>query len=101
MAKKFPLRIDPVLYEVIERGSQDEFRSVNVHIEFLLREGQFKKRKRADPFTQPSCFGEIGKSKHTVVPFPSSLWIFILPPCASTILKLTINPNPVPFSLVL
>jgi hypothetical protein len=40
MAKKknFPLRIDPALYEVIERWAQDEFRSVNAHIEFLLRE---------------------------------------------------------------
>jgi hypothetical protein len=52
MAKKknFPLRIDPALYEVIERWAQDEFRSVNAHIEFLLREaakreGRLKKEK--------------------------------------------------------
>ncbi|WP_010271232.1 hypothetical protein [Paenibacillus senegalensis] len=39
MAKKsFPLRIDPKLYEVLERWANDEFRSVNGHIEFLLRE---------------------------------------------------------------
>ena len=40
MAKKksFPLRIDPQLYEVIQRWATDEFRSVNGHIEFLLRE---------------------------------------------------------------
>lgn len=39
MAKKknFPLRIDPELYKVIQRWADDEFRSVNSHIEFLLR----------------------------------------------------------------
>lgn len=36
--KNFPLRIDPKLYEVLERWAADEFRSVNGHIEFLLRE---------------------------------------------------------------
>ncbi|WP_027410764.1 Arc family DNA-binding protein [Anoxybacteroides tepidamans] len=48
--KSFPLRIDPELYEVIERWAHDEFRSVNAHIEFLLREaarkeGRLKKEK--------------------------------------------------------
>jgi hypothetical protein len=44
MAKKknFPLRMDPALYEVIEQWAQDEFRSVNAHIEFLLREAAKK-----------------------------------------------------------
>ncbi len=53
MAKKknFPLRIDPDLYEVIARWAEDEFRSVNSHIEFLLREaakkhGKLKKENR-------------------------------------------------------
>ncbi|HAY22589.1 MAG TPA: toxin-antitoxin system HicB family antitoxin [Desulfobacterales bacterium] len=36
--KSFPLRIDPILYEALERWAADEFRSVNAHIEFLLRE---------------------------------------------------------------
>lgn len=36
--KSFPLRIDPKLYETLERWAADEFRSVNGHIEFLLRE---------------------------------------------------------------
>ncbi len=36
--KQFPLRIDQKLYEIIERWAEDEFRSVNGHIEFLLRE---------------------------------------------------------------
>jgi hypothetical protein len=36
--KQFPLRIDPRLYEALERWAADEFRSVNAHIEYLLRE---------------------------------------------------------------
>lgn len=36
--KSFPLRMDPKLYEVLERWASDEFRSVNGHIEFLLRD---------------------------------------------------------------
>lgn len=44
MAKKknFPLRIDPELYAIIERWAQDEFRSVNGHIEYLLRDAARK-----------------------------------------------------------
>ncbi len=40
MAKKknFPLRIDPDLHDMIQSWAKDEFRSVNSHIEFLLRE---------------------------------------------------------------
>lgn len=36
--KNFPLRIDPGLYEVLERWAADELRSINAHMEFLLRE---------------------------------------------------------------
>lgn len=36
--KQFLLRLDPNLYSVLERWAADEFRSVNAHIEFLLRE---------------------------------------------------------------
>lgn len=41
MAKKkaFVLRLSPEMYAAIERWSQDEFRSVNGQIEYLLREG--------------------------------------------------------------
>ncbi|WP_440604290.1 toxin-antitoxin system HicB family antitoxin [Bacillus sp. GB_SG_008] len=47
MAKKksFPLRIDPELYAVIEKWANDEFRSVNAHIEYLLREMAKQKGK--------------------------------------------------------
>ncbi|WP_027092263.1 Arc family DNA-binding protein [Cohnella thermotolerans] len=36
--KAFPLRIDAELHRAIEKWAEDEFRSVNGHIEFLLRE---------------------------------------------------------------
>lgn len=40
--KKFLLRIDPALYDALERWAADEFRSVNAQIEFLLREAAKK-----------------------------------------------------------
>lgn len=40
--KSFPLRIDPKLYEVYERWAADEFRSVNAHLEYVLREAAKK-----------------------------------------------------------
>lgn len=50
MAKKnFPLRIDPKLYEILERWANDEFRSVNGHIEFLLREAASKSGRLPGP----------------------------------------------------
>ena len=36
--KQFPLRIDTEIYAALERWASDEFRSVNGHIEFLLRD---------------------------------------------------------------
>jgi len=48
--KKFLLRIDPKLYEVLEKWAADEFRSVNAHVEFLLSEAARKaKRLSAKP----------------------------------------------------
>ena len=36
--KNFPLRIDASIYNALEEWAADEFRSVNGHLEFLLRE---------------------------------------------------------------
>ena len=36
--KSFPLRLSPELYEELRRWADQEFRSVNAQIEFLLRE---------------------------------------------------------------
>lgn len=40
--KNFPLRINPGLYGVLEKWAADELRSINGHIEFLLREAARK-----------------------------------------------------------
>lgn len=51
MAKKksFPLRINPELYEVLERWAADEFRSVNSQIEFILRDAALKAGRLPKP----------------------------------------------------
>ncbi|WP_018749921.1 hypothetical protein [Paenibacillus sanguinis] len=51
--KSFPLRLDPMLYQALERWAADEFRSVNGHMEYLLREalrreGRLPSSKRTD-----------------------------------------------------
>ena len=37
--KQYPLRIDPALWEALEKWAADDFRSVNAQIEYLLRKG--------------------------------------------------------------
>jgi hypothetical protein len=34
--KNYPLRLDPEVYEALRRWAEDELRSVNAQIEFLL-----------------------------------------------------------------
>ncbi|SFT04783.1 hypothetical protein SAMN05428962_3969 [Paenibacillus sp. BC26] len=36
--KAFLLRLDPVIYRALEQWANDEFRSVNGHLEFVIRE---------------------------------------------------------------
>ncbi|GMK39012.1 hypothetical protein PCCS19_20660 [Paenibacillus sp. CCS19] len=47
--KAFPLRLDPEIYRALERWAGDEFRSVNSHIEFLLREAISKSGRLKQP----------------------------------------------------
>jgi hypothetical protein len=35
--KAYPLRLDPAVYDALQRWADAELRSVNAHIEFLLR----------------------------------------------------------------
>ncbi|MEA1875720.1 MAG: Arc family DNA-binding protein [Bacteroidota bacterium] len=55
MAKKkpFALRIDPDMFEAIEKWAADEFRSTNGHIEWILNEALKKAgrkpRKKNNP----------------------------------------------------
>ena len=48
--KAFLLRIDPALWQEIETWAQQEMRSVNGQVEFLLREAAARRRGR-DPAT--------------------------------------------------
>lgn len=41
--KAFPLRIDPALWEQIERLAAQELRSANAQVEFMLREALVKR----------------------------------------------------------
>ena len=43
--KQVPLRLSASLYEELARGAEDEFRSVNGQIEYLLTEAVRKRRK--------------------------------------------------------
>jgi len=43
--KRFLLRLDPKLYEVLEKWSADELRSINAQIEYLLLEATRKAGK--------------------------------------------------------
>jgi hypothetical protein len=43
--KSFLLRIDPALWEELERLAAQELRSVNAQVEYLLREGLAKRRR--------------------------------------------------------
>lgn len=52
--KSFLLRMNPKLYEVMEQWAADELRSVNGHIEYLLRDaairsGRMGKKDRQMP----------------------------------------------------
>jgi hypothetical protein len=46
--KKFLLRISPALYESLEAWAQQEMRSVNGQIEYLLREALRKRGRSVD-----------------------------------------------------
>lgn len=41
--KSFPLRLDPALYQALERAAASDFRSINAEIEVLLREALAKR----------------------------------------------------------
>jgi hypothetical protein len=58
--KSFVLRVQPEVYDALERWAADEFRSVNGEIEYLLQQalksaGRIQERKAEQP--------ESGKSK--------------------------------------
>jgi hypothetical protein len=51
--KSFLLRIDPALYEALEEWAQQELRSVNGQIEFVLKEAVARRRRSAEGRDSP------------------------------------------------
>lgn len=47
--KSFLLRLDPALYEALERWAAQEMRSVNGQIEFLLKQSVLARDRKALP----------------------------------------------------
>ena len=47
--KRFLLRVDPRLYDALERWAADELRSVNAHIEYLLKQATKQAGRLRDP----------------------------------------------------
>lgn len=47
--KSYPLRIDPALWEQLQRLAANDLRSVNAEIEFLLREALARRGIRVTP----------------------------------------------------
>ncbi|MFN0051276.1 MAG: ribbon-helix-helix domain-containing protein [Planctomycetales bacterium] len=47
--KSFLLRMDPALYQALERWAEQELRSVNGQIEFLLKRAVLARDRRALP----------------------------------------------------
>ncbi len=50
--KSYPLRIDPALWEQLQRLAANDLRSVNAEIEFLLREALARRGIRVAPAGQ-------------------------------------------------
>jgi hypothetical protein len=54
--KPFLLRLDPALYEAIENWAQQELRSVNGQIEFILKQAVLARDRKALPPDSESGF---------------------------------------------
>lgn len=75
--KSFPLRIDPDLHEALERWAGEEFRSVNGHIEYLLRESL----KRAGRLPEKTARGITTKGlfRYPCIGCQNSPYVCLLP----------------------
>ena len=57
--KQYPLRIDPAVWEAVERWAADDLRSVNAQVEFILRRALKDAGRRKGP-----AGGEAGTDAH-------------------------------------
>jgi hypothetical protein len=56
--KRFLLRLDEQLYQVLEKWSADELRSVNAQIEYLLADAVKKSGRSKEPKHPPDLDGD-------------------------------------------
>jgi hypothetical protein len=56
--KSYPLRIDPALWEQLQRLAANDLRSVNAEIEFLLREALARRGIRVAPVREDGEQGD-------------------------------------------
>jgi hypothetical protein len=61
--KAFALRLDPALYEMVERLAAQELRSVNAELEMLLREALARRGIRL-PMSEPPKRGRPKKQEN-------------------------------------
>ncbi|MBL8693129.1 MAG: hypothetical protein JNJ88_03450 [Planctomycetes bacterium] len=61
--KPFLLRLDEKLYEELRRWADDELRSVNGQIEFLLRRAVEERRRRADSGEVAPTQADLGRKR--------------------------------------
>ena len=59
--KSFLLRIDPALWDDLEAWAQDELRSVNGQIEYLLRQAVLRRKGQAETTTTSTRSRTAGK----------------------------------------
>lgn len=55
--KQYPLRVDPEIWEAVEKWAADDLRSVNAQVEFILR----RALKDAGRLKEPKPGGEEGE----------------------------------------
>lgn len=58
--KQYPLRIDPEVWEAVERWAQDDMRSTNAQVEWILRDALRRARRSS-------------KARHTRVNTPNKM----------------------------
>jgi hypothetical protein len=56
--KAFLLRIDPALHEELDRWAQQELRSLNGQIEYLLKDAVARRKRRPDADSSLSARGD-------------------------------------------
>ena len=59
--KSFLLRIDPALWAELEAWAQDDLRSVNGQIEYLLRQAVLRRKGQVATNTATSSLSDLGR----------------------------------------